>query len=529
MDTRESPRLPANSSPLRLTVMRTVAVMILAAVIAAVLHVQIGQYHNTLWYDVAVALGAAAIIAPIFLYPTYMTAHRLRQANATILRQARRDNLTGLPNYFALSQEIRDRLASDRSEHGLAVHFLDLDHFKHVNDSLGHDFGNDLLVNVAQCLNAALSGRAFVARFAGDEFVVVQPVAGSVAEAKDLVAVIRQAAARDYHLHGRQVHVDLTIGTAIAPFHAGTPDGLLKAAELALYHAKKCGLTAAVYTPELSRDVERMRELEAALPAALDLAQFFVLYQPIVDARQTARITSVEALLRWRMPDGTLISPAEFVPAAERTGTIIAIGEWVLAEACRQCAGWPRGITVSVNVSPVQFFRSDIVATVRRVLGETGLPARRLTLEITETALISDTRLLEPILGDLRAMGVRLALDDFGAGFCGLNYLRLVDIDKLKVDKTIVDQAFYDRKSFSVLKGVAEIARGNHICIVTEGIDDPRKEQLVCENRIADELQGYLYHHPMHAEDLPRVLNPLQAADERRRRRAAAAPGLALH
>lgn len=210
----------AEFAPVRLTILRTILVMAIAGVLAALLHLFIGRYYNTVWYDVTVALIASAIISPVFLYPSYLTAHQLRRANAFILKQASSDHLTGLPNYFALSEEIEARLAQTDSEKGLAVHFIDVNAFKHVNNSLGHDFGNELLIEVALALRRAVAGRAFLARFAGDEFVIVQPISGSITEAKELVAQVRQEVARDYELRRHRVHVDITVGSAISPFHA---------------------------------------------------------------------------------------------------------------------------------------------------------------------------------------------------------------------------------------------------------------------------------------------------------------------
>jgi diguanylate cyclase (GGDEF)-like protein len=503
------------SHPLTITAVQSAIVVILAAAMSALWHHYIGRTHNTLGYDVLAALVIAGILSPIFLYPSFLAAYRLRQANKTIQKQALTDYLTQLPNYFALCEEIQNRLPNSEGQPALAVYFLDLDRFKEVNDSLGHDVGNQLIVAVAEKLRGSISDDAFVARFGGDEFVVLQPIDGSVSEAKELVSSIREAVAGSYELAGHCVRVDVTIGTAIAPHDAQDASSLLKAADMALYHAKKWGLPASSFAPELARKADQNRELDGQLHAALDQDQFFLLYQPIVSAANTSQIVGVEALLRWRLPNGRAVSPDDFIAAAERSGAIVEIGEWVLRQACEECLKWPDHIGVSVNVSPVQFFRSDFLDVVRRVLDETGLPAARLTLEITETTLISDTKFVGPTFKELRAMGVQLALDDFGAGFCGLSYLRHFEIDKVKVDKSIIDHASDDLKSLSVLTGVARIAKESMIGVVIEGVDSAEKEALIRGHGIATELQGFLYFVPLQPAEVRSVL-AAGSADGRR-------------
>ncbi len=492
--------------PARLTFVQSILVTFLAATMAAGLYVVIGIYFPTIWYQIFAALFISAILAPIFLYPSFRTSYRLRLANSVIRRQALTDHLTKLPNSFALSEELQARLTSRRQQQGFAVHFFDVDRFKQVNDSLGHDLGNAVLNAVATNLGKFIGANDFVARFGGDEFVVVQNAVSTESEAVDFALRIRNAVSTSYELDGHQVVVDLTVGTAIAPLHGGDANQILKAADLALYRAKARGTIGELFTPRMAMIASRRRDLEVAMATAISNKQLSLLFQPIVQRKHPQRIEAFEALLRWTLPDGTTIAPAEFIPVAERTGAIVEIGEWALQQACIACRDWPAHVRVAVNVSPVQFFRSDIASVVKQILADTQLDPHRLNLEITESVLISDTTFVNPILNELRGIGIRIALDDFGSGYCGLHYLRQFTIDKIKVDKTIIDDACSSEKALNILRGVSKIASEIGVIVTVEGVDSHEKAALLNQEKCADEVQGFFYSRPVSADVVSSML-----------------------
>ncbi|MEI9425669.1 bifunctional diguanylate cyclase/phosphodiesterase [Mesorhizobium sp. Cs1299R1N1] len=492
--------------PARLTLIQSILVIILATAMAAGLYVVIGIYYPTIWYQIFAALFISAILAPIFLYPTYRTSYRLRLANSVIRHQALTDHLTKLPNSFALSEELQARMVPHRQQRGFAVHFFDIDRFKQVNDSLGHDFGNAVLNAVGANLRDLIGASDFVARFGGDEFVVVQSEVSVESEAVDFALRIRNAVSRSYELDSQHVVVNVTVGSAIAPLHGSDASQILKAADLALYKAKARGTFGELFIPQMAMIASRRRDLEVALSTAISDRQLSLLFQPIVQRAHPARIQSVEALLRWTLPDGTTITPSEFIPIAERTGTIVEIGEWVLQQACLACRDWPAHVRVAVNVSPVQFFRSEIESVVNRTLADIQLDPHRLDLEITESVLISDTTFINPILNELRRSGIRIALDDFGSGYCGLHYLRQFTIDKIKVDKTIIDDACANEKALNILRGVSKIAAEIGVTVTVEGVDSHEKAALLNQERCADEVQGFFYSRPVPADVVSSML-----------------------
>ena len=495
-----------DSDPVRLTLIQSVLVMFLAVAMAAGLYLMIGAYFPNIWYQVFAALVISAILAPIFLYPLLRTSHRLRLANSIIRKQAFTDHLTNLPNSFALAEELQVRLRRQNDPQGFAVHFVDIDRLKQVNDSLGHDVGNRVLDTVATKLRSCIGVKDYVARFGGDEFVIVQGGVSTESEALEYAVKIREVVSTSYHLDGNLVVVSVTVGTAMAPLHGDDPNQILKAADLALYRAKARGTTRELFTPQMATTANRRRDLEVGLATALENGQLSLLFQPIIRQKHPQRIVAFEALLRWTLADGTTVAPAEFVPVAERTGAIVEIGQWALRQACLECSKWPAPVRVTVNVSPVQFFRSDIAAIIRQTLSETTLAPERLEIEITETVLINDTTFVGPIINELREMGVRIALDDFGAGYCGLHYLRQFTIDKIKVDKTIIDEAISSEKALNILRGVSKIASEIGMTVTVEGVDSQEKAALLNQEKCADEVQGFFYSRPVPAGLVPPML-----------------------
>ena len=330
-----------DSDPVRLTLIQSVVVMFLAVTMAAGLYLLIGVYFPNVWYQIFAALFISAILAPIFLYPLFRTSHRLRLANSIIRKQAFTDHLTKLPNSFALAEELQARLSRQNDPRGFAVHCVDVDRLKQVNDSLGHDVGNAVLDAVAANLRSSVGVQDYVARFGGDEFVIVQDGVSTESEALEYAAMIREAVSTSYHLDGNLVVVGVTVGTAMAPLHGDDPNQILKAADLALYRAKTRGTMGELFTPQMATIANRRRDLEVGLATAISNQQLSLVFQPIVQRKQPQRIVAFEALLRWTLPDGTTIAPSEFVPVAERTGAIVELGSGLFDRRASSAATGP--------------------------------------------------------------------------------------------------------------------------------------------------------------------------------------------
>ena len=361
-----------------------------------------------------------------------------REAEARIRHLARYDSLTGLPNRMHLRERMEATLATAGSKPS-AILFVDLDQFKQVNDTLGHPRGDLLLRAVADRLKRLVRESDIVARFGGDEFVVVQTPTAGPEEAATLARRIVAALSETYEIDGHQVVIGATIGIAMAPRDATGADHLLKNADMALYWSKaEQRGTWRFFEPGMDVRAQERRSLELDLRNALANGSFEIYYQPLFDLK-TMKVTTCEALLRWQHPLRGMISPAEFIPVAEEMGLIVEIGNWVLHQACRTCATWPGDVRVAVNLSANQFRRGNVTGTVREVLAATGLDPSRLEIEITESVLLQDTRATRLILRQLRELGVRLSLDDFGTGYSSLSYLHGLPLNKVKIDRLFLE------------------------------------------------------------------------------------------
>lgn len=423
---------------------------------------------------------------------------------------AQHDILTGLANRVLLSDRISQAVALARRHHQkLAVLFLDIDRFKHVNDSLGHDAGDSLLRSVSQRLLQCVRKSDTVSRQGGDEFVVLLPELEAPQDAAILTEKIVLALSAPYTLGSEQLRLTVSAGIAIYPDDGIDAETLLKNADFAMYHAKENGRNNYQFfrTEQNDRAIEH-REVENGLRLALEREEFVLHYQPTIHLA-TRVISGVEALLRWRHPQRGLLAPEDFVPHAEISGAIVPIGRWVLREACTQGRIWQDSclspVRIAVNVSPVELRDPGFVAGVREILASTGFEAHYLELELTETVLVHDTASTATVLQALRDMGVQLALDDFGTGFSSLTHLKRFPIDMLKIDQSFVRDLAIGSGDASIVGAVISMAESLNLQVVAEGVETPEQFELLKEQG-CPEAQGFFFSPPAGAEDVTQLL-----------------------
>ncbi|SDH34253.1 diguanylate cyclase/phosphodiesterase [Bradyrhizobium sp. Rc2d] len=415
-----------------------------------------------------------------------------RRTEERITHLAHYDALTDLPNRAMFHEHLREELGTIADGEEIAVHYIDIDEFKGVNDALGHLVGDELLKSVAQSLRRCAGPMDFVARLGGDEFAIVQSAVTSPEEVNELVARVFETIRMPFDCMGHHLTTDASIGIALAPRHGTALDQILKNADMAMYAAKAAGRrTYRFFEHEMDAKVRERRQLEIDLRHAIAHGGLEVYYQPCLGLKDD-RITGCEALVRWRHPERGMVSPAEFIPIAEDTGLINEIGEWVLATACRDAANWPDDIRLAVNVSPVQFKSGTLALKIMAALAASNLPASRLELEITEAVLIRDDDAALAILHQLRAIGVRIALDDFGTGYSSLSYLHRFPFDKIKIDRCFVDDIAGPDGSASIVQAVVNLAAARRMTTTAEGVETEEQQRLL-RALGCSEMQGYLF------------------------------------
>lgn len=430
------------------------------------------------------------------------------------------DGLTGLPNRSFFSKLLSRRiLESRRSGRPFALMFIDLDRFKLINDTLGHDAGDELLKEVTGRLKGALRESDVVARLGGDEFVAMLPDSGC---REDLEAVARKvlgAVRQTFVLAGQELRVTMSVGIAVYPLDGDDEDTLMKHADVAMYHAKEVGKNNfQFYTSDIhGASLERLT-LESSLRHAVENDELRLYYQAKRDLR-TGAVSGVEALLRWQHPDLGLIAPMQFIPLAEETGLIVPIGRWVLESACRQSVAWQRAggppLTMAVNLSARQFLDPDLLTDIAAVLEKTGMDPRLLELEITESMLMRDVDKAVEILHGLKARGIRIAIDDFGTGYSSLSSLKQFPLDTIKIDGAFIEDVASNAESKGLTEAIIAVGRTLSLTVIAEGVETSEQVEYLREHA-CDEFQGFYLNVPMPAEEFARMLRslPPQAVGE---------------
>ncbi len=426
-----------------------------------------------------------------------------REAEKQIAHMATHDVLTDLPNRMLLRERLSEALAGLAQDGQLAVLYVDLDHFKTVNDTLGHSVGDELLQAVADRLRGCAEPTDLVAHVGGDEFAIIQPRLERRSDAAFLAKNICTALKAPYDLSGHVAIVDASVGIALAPSDGSEPDELLKNADLALYRAKADGRGGLrFFEPDMDARMRARRTLELDLRRTLNEGAFELYYQPIVNI-ESGEVTCLEALLRWNHPERGPIPPSEFVPVAEEMGLIVPLGEWVLRKACSDAANWPSGIAVAVNLSPTQIVGADLMPTVIGALARSGLPAARLEVEITEAVLMQSVKATLATLHNLRELGARISLDDFGTGYSSLSYLRSFPLDKIKVDRCFIG-GLPGGDSLAIVRAIVSLAHSLNMTTTAEGVETELQAQQV-RALGCTEMQGFHISRPRRLEDISRL------------------------
>lgn len=438
-----------------------------------------------------------------------------KRAEERISFLAHHDPLTGVGNRTTFSQEIEEAVATAVAGHQpFALVLIDLDDFKAVNDTLGHAAGDFLLIETADRIRRLLRRTDLVARLGGDEFAVLLRGALSRDDVQLLAGRIIHAIAQPHGYEGHKLSIGASLGAAIAPVDAREAGTLLKCADLALYRSKREGKgTFHFFEPEMDAEMRERRELELELRSADFDRELELHYQPIISLR-SGGLRGFEALVRWRNPRRGMVSPAEFIPLAEETGMIDAIGRWVLEEACRRAAAWPQDLIIAVNASAVQFRQGRFAETVTQALAASGLDPSRLEIEITESVLLADTGANLALLERLKDVGVRVALDDFGTGYSSMSYLRRFPFSRLKIDRSFIRDIGSSRESMAIVRAIIGLGANLGIDTTAEGVETGAQLELLRQERCG-EIQGFLFSPPVDSVGALRIIDSYRSDESK--------------
>jgi len=457
---------------------------------------------------IAVALAGFAILAAFVLRYMRRTAAAIAAGESRLRHLAMHDPLCGLPNRIFFGEQLESVIDEVRAGSApAAVFYIDLDHFKDVNDTLGHHVGDELIRNVTLRLSHTLRGGDLVARLGGDEFAVITAIAGDNKKMMELAQRIIGAICAPYSVSGQNIIIGASIGIAVIDKNCGTATDIMRYADMALYRAKNEGRNrACIYDAAMDADLSSRKLLEADLRGAIENDRLQLLYQPIVN-KSGETVIGVEALCRWTHPTRGEIPPTEFIAIAEHSGLIIDLGNWVLRRACIDAKAWPE-LTVAVNVSSLQFRRADFVEVVERILTETHFDPIRLELELTESVLLGNVDSAETAMLRLKATGVRLALDDFGTGYSSLLYLRRFPFDKLKIDRSFVRSIEKAADAAAIVHAIVSLGRGLGMKVTAEGVETA-DQQLFLRAAGVHSMQGFRFGRPVTvAEITARLKSP---------------------
>ncbi len=427
--------------------------------------------------------------------------------------QATHDQLTGLTNRFLLKDRLEQAIQyAQRSKRLVALVLLDLDRFKVVNDSLGHAMGDELLCQVAARLKKTVRDTDTVARFGGDEFVLLLTQIARIEDVNAILEKVTKAFSTPYQLAERRINLSVSIGVSLSPHHSEDSTHLIRFADMAMYQAKNSGRDYCFYDMDMGRFGLDTLELEHDMYQALEHGQFSLHYQPKVSLK-TGLIDGCEALLRWQHPLRGMIPPGAFIAIAEQTGLIVPIGTWVIKEACRQSLAWQSAglpeMRIAVNLSARQFRQGDLTLVVSTLLHESGLDPALLELELTESMMMDEPDNARVTLQELKKLGVGLSLDDFGTGYSSLNYLRRFPVDSLKIDQSFIRDITTDPTGASVVTSIIDIAHNLNLIAIAEGVETQDQLDFLCGNN-CDAVQGYLFSRPLPAADFSAFLEQQQ-------------------
>ncbi len=426
-----------------------------------------------------------------------------RQSEVKIEYMAHHDALTDLANRVLLNERLEYALGSVSDGEMVAVHHLDLDQFKAVNDTFGHPCGDKLLRSVAERLRRLVGESDTIARMGGDEFVIVQATISDPADATSLAQGVIDVLSEPYEIDGQQAVIGVSIGISVGPGDGSNPDKLLRNADLALYRAKSDGRsTFRFFEPAMDLQMQTRRIMEQDLRKALPAGEFELHYQPVVNLA-SKEISGFEALIRWNHPIKGMISPAAFIPLAEEIGFIVPMGEWVIRQACATAAQWPDNLHVAVNISAIQFRSPGLMQVIVGALAASGLAPTRLEIEITESVLLHNKEATLALLHQLRALGIRIAMDDFGTGYSSLTYLQSFPFDKIKIDRSFVKNITENSSSLNIVRAVAALANGMGMTATAEGVETAEQLHSIASEGCT-EMQGFLFSKPLPAAEIER-------------------------